>query len=50
MNGPWTTPTPAGATTGSAKLPTVLHMVDALPRHASGKVMKTALRRQFGAG
>ncbi len=25
------------------KLPTVLHMVDTLPRNASGKVMKTAL-------
>jgi acyl-coenzyme A synthetase/AMP-(fatty) acid ligase len=30
------------------KLPTVLHVVDALPRNASGKVMKTALRRRFG--
>jgi fatty-acyl-CoA synthase len=30
------------------KLPTVLHVVDALPRNASGKVMKTALRREFG--
>jgi fatty-acyl-CoA synthase len=31
------------------KLPTVLHVVDALPRNASGKVMKTALRQEFGA-
>ena len=31
------------------KLPTVLHLVDSLPRNASGKVMKTALRRQYGA-
>jgi len=30
------------------KLPTVLHVVTALPRNASGKVMKTALRGQFG--
>jgi fatty-acyl-CoA synthase len=30
------------------KLPTVLHIVDALPRNASGKVMKTALRGRFG--
>jgi len=30
------------------KLPTVLHLVDSLPRNASGKVMKTALRRQYG--
>ena len=30
------------------KLPTVLHVVDSLPRNASGKVMKNALRRQFG--
>ena len=30
------------------KLPTVLHVVDGLPRNASGKVMKTALRGQFG--
>ena len=29
------------------KLPTVLHIVDALPRNASGKVMKTALRREY---
>jgi fatty-acyl-CoA synthase len=29
------------------KLPTVLHVVDALPRNASGKVMKTALRREY---
>jgi len=30
------------------KLPTVLHLVDSLPRNASGKVMKTVLRRQYG--
>jgi fatty-acyl-CoA synthase len=30
------------------KLPTVLHVVPSLPRNASGKVMKTVLRRQFG--
>jgi len=30
------------------KLPTVLHVVDGLPRNASGKVMKTTLREQFG--
>jgi len=30
------------------KLPTVLHVVTVLPRNASGKVMKTALREQFG--
>jgi len=30
------------------KLPTMLHIVDGLPRNASGKVMKTALREQFG--
>jgi fatty-acyl-CoA synthase len=30
------------------KLPTVLHIVPSLPRNASGKVMKTVLRRQFG--
>ena len=29
------------------KLPTVLHVVDALPRNASGKVTKQALRAQF---
>jgi fatty-acyl-CoA synthase len=29
------------------KLPTVLHVVAALPRNASGKVVKTALREQF---
>ena len=29
------------------KLPTVLHVADALPRNASGKVMKTALRREY---
>jgi fatty-acyl-CoA synthase len=29
------------------KLPTVLHVVDALPRNASGKIMKTALRREY---
>jgi fatty-acyl-CoA synthase len=29
------------------KLPTVLHVTDALPRNASGKVMKTALRREY---
>jgi acyl-CoA synthetase (AMP-forming)/AMP-acid ligase II len=30
------------------KLPTVLHVVDGLPPNASGKVMKSALRGQFG--
>jgi fatty-acyl-CoA synthase len=30
------------------KLPTVLHVVPGLPRNASGKVMKNALRQQFG--
>jgi fatty-acyl-CoA synthase len=30
------------------KLPTILHVMDALPRNASGKVLKTALRRQYG--
>ena len=30
------------------KLPTVLHVMDGLPRNASGKVMKSALRGQFG--
>jgi len=30
------------------KLPSVLHVTDALPRNASGKVLKTALRRQYG--
>jgi len=30
------------------KLPTVLHVVPSLPRNASGKVLKTVLRRQFG--
>jgi len=29
------------------KLPTILHLVEALPRNASGKVMKTALRDRF---
>jgi fatty-acyl-CoA synthase len=29
------------------KLPTTLHVVAALPRNASGKVMKAALREQF---
>jgi fatty-acyl-CoA synthase len=29
------------------KLPTILHVVPALPRNASGKVMKTLLRDQF---
>ena len=29
------------------KLPTVLHVVDGLPRNASGKVMKTTLRREY---
>jgi len=29
------------------KLPTVLHVVDALPRNASGKVMKTVLRQGY---
>lgn len=29
------------------KLPAILHVVDALPRKASGKVMKTALRARF---
>jgi fatty-acyl-CoA synthase len=32
------------------KLPTVLHVVTVLPRNASGKVMKTALREQFAPG
>jgi fatty-acyl-CoA synthase len=30
------------------KLPTVLHVEDVLPRNASGKVLKTALRQQYG--
>ena len=30
------------------KLPTILHVMDALPRNASGKVLKTVLRRQYG--
>lgn len=30
------------------KLPTVMHVLEALPRNASGKVMKTVLREQFG--
>jgi fatty-acyl-CoA synthase len=30
------------------KLPTILIVMDALPRNASGKVLKTALRRQHG--
>jgi fatty-acyl-CoA synthase len=30
------------------KLPTVLHVMEALPRNASGKVLKTALRQQYG--
>ena len=29
------------------KLPTVLHVADALPRNASGKIMKTTLRREY---
>ena len=29
------------------KLPTVLHIADALPRNASGKIMKTTLRREY---
>ena len=29
------------------KLPTILHLVDALPRNASGKVMKTELRGRY---
>src|SRR5690349_11692820 len=29
------------------KLPTILHVADVLPRNASGKVMKTALRREY---
>ena len=29
------------------KLPTVLHVTDALPRNASGKIMKTILRREY---
>ena len=32
------------------KLPTVLHVVTVLPRNASGKVMKTALRERFAPG
>jgi fatty-acyl-CoA synthase len=32
------------------KLPTVLHVVTVLPRNASGKVIKTALREQFAPG
>jgi acyl-coenzyme A synthetase/AMP-(fatty) acid ligase len=32
---------------GSVGKPTVLHIVDALPRNASGKVMKTALRQEY---
>jgi acyl-coenzyme A synthetase/AMP-(fatty) acid ligase len=35
------------ASLGSRDLSTVLHIVDALPRNASGKVMKTALRREY---
>jgi acyl-CoA synthetase (AMP-forming)/AMP-acid ligase II len=31
------------------KLPTMLHIVAALPRNASGKVMKTVLRGRFGS-
>jgi fatty-acyl-CoA synthase len=30
------------------KLPTVLHVMDALPRNASGKVLKTTLRQRHG--
>ena len=30
------------------KLPTVLEIVDTLPRNASGKVVKGALRERFG--
>ena len=37
-----------GARIARYKLPTILHVVAALPRNASGKVMKTVLRRQFG--
>ena len=29
------------------KLPTVLHVTGALPRNASGKVLKTALRQEY---
>ena len=29
------------------KLPTILHVLASLPRNASGKIMKTALREQF---
>ena len=36
-----------GARIARYKLPTILHVVDALPRNASGKVMKTALRDRF---
>ena len=32
------------------KLPTVLHVVDALPRNASGKVVKGELRSAYGVG
>jgi fatty-acyl-CoA synthase len=31
------------------KLPTILHVVEALPRNASGKVTKSTLRGRFGA-
>jgi acyl-CoA synthetase (AMP-forming)/AMP-acid ligase II len=37
-----------GARLARYKLPTILHIVDGLPRSASGKVMKTALRGKFG--
>jgi fatty-acyl-CoA synthase len=30
------------------KLPTALEIIDALPRNASGKVVKGVLREQFG--
>jgi len=36
-----------GARIARYKLPTILHVVAALPRNASGKVMKTELRDRF---
>ncbi|MBY4573364.1 acyl-CoA synthetase [Gordonia paraffinivorans] len=37
----------AGTRIGRYKLPTVMETVEALPRNAAGKVLKTALREQF---